>query len=115
LKIQSILDINTKKFSSGEIIEFKNKADKIPNIGDLIFYEKSHSVIKRAKLLDITWVVEHNHIHMGEHTEKEYHWYTNGMKLDYNKLYHIKVYEPRYVIEGEKNQIWPYALKTVEL
>ncbi len=108
-------DINTKKITSGEVIDFKNKEDKLPKVGNLIFYEKDHNLIKRAKLLDIKWVVDQNYIGLGQKVEKNWLYYVKGIKLDYNKLYHIKVYEPRYIIEGESQQIWPYAVKTVEL
>lgn len=106
-------DINTKKITSGEIIEYKN-TNNIPKIGDFIFYD-NYKVIKRAKLLDIKWVIDQNYIHKGEYIKDNYKYYVKDVKLDYNKLYHIKVYEPRYIIEGEDKQIWPHALKTVEL
>lgn len=107
-------DINTKQITSGEVIEHKEEKD-LPKIGDFIFYEKYHSIIKKAKLLDIKWVVSYNHIGMGEYMERNYKFYFKDVKLDYNKLYHVKVYEPRYIVEGDSQQIWPHTLKTVEL
>lgn len=108
-------DINTKEINTGEIIEYKNKEKELPKIGSDVFYENLKHIIKKAKLIGIKWEVQFNYINMGEHIDREYNYYTKNIKLDYNKLYHIKIYEPRYIIEGEKHAIYPYAIKKVEL
>jgi hypothetical protein len=108
-------DINTKKITTGIQLTIYPENIKY-KIGDIVYIisKSEYNTLKKAKISQIIYIPQSDYVYLGEQAKQEYGKYLKNQKFDFNKLYHIIVYEVKYKIEGSDDNIWEHYIYKLE-
>lgn len=107
-------NINTKEITTGvelEIYQEDNKHHYTYKVGEEVLVETdTHRQLTRAKISRIIWETDSDSIYLGEKMKEHYGFYFKDYPWDFNKLYHLQLYRPKYNVEGSDKLLWDHHI-----